>query len=225
MPDVTSRLRELAAARDAVLERVVTASRDAGVGALMQIGSLGRGGGDAWSDLDLMAVPSPTYRGLDPAALFGERVLATLHKPGDAPIGGSYQGICLGAAGVVLWIDFFVWPAATAVVPADATPIFDDLGVPAGVQDFIPLLTAHSAADPGAPPPGPADTLLRVAVAAKYLARADLERLAAKLPDTAGLPLGEVPAYLHELLAGIHEPQLRPAVDATAQLVDLAYAA
>jgi len=214
------RLHQMVADRHAVLGRVVAAARDAGVGSLMLIGSLGRGAGDAWSDLDLIAVPGPDYTHLNIASLFNNRVLATVNAPRNAPIGGSYQGVCLDAAGVVLWLDVYTWPAITATIPADATALFDELHLPTSDLDFIPLITAH--ADPTAPaqPDSGATTLLRVAVAAKYLARGDANRLIRTLPATTGID--GVPEALHRLLTTVTEPDLSPATQATSRLIDLA---
>jgi hypothetical protein len=225
MRDVDTELAHLAAGRDAALAEIATAARAAGTGALLLIGSLGRGGGDAWSDLDLIAVPGPDYTRLDLAVQFADRVLASLAAPRNAPIGGSYQGLCLDVADTVLWIDLYLWPAATAMIPTDATAIYDDLALPYSDLAFIPLITAHS--DPAAPAPADneATTLLRVAVAAKYLARADITRLAGKLPEAAGATLDEVPALLRARLAAVHQPQLARAASATGRLVDLAAAA
>lgn len=64
--------------------------------------------------------------------------------------------------------------------------------------------------------------MLRIAVAAKYLARGDLGVVVDKLPGAAGLPIGAIAPLLHELLSAIDEPGLVRAVMATAVLVDLA---
>jgi len=167
-------------------------------------------------------VPGPYYTGVDLPRLFGDRVLAQLVVPRNAPIGGAYDGVCLDVAGVVLWLDFYTWPQATAQIPVDATAVFDNLGLPASDLEFIPLITRHS--DPAAPkhPPGPETTLLRIAVGAKDLARNNRKRLADKLPDTQELPLDQIPALLHDLLAVIDTPELARAVAGTAALVDLA---
>jgi hypothetical protein len=225
MRDVDTELARLAVGRDAVLAEIATAARAAGAGALLLIGSLGRGGGDAWSDLDLIAVPGSDYTRLDLAVQFADRVLASLAAPRNAPIGGSYQGLYLDVADTVLWIDLYLWPAATATIPTDATAIYDDLTLPHSDLAFIPLITAHS--DPAAPAPrdNEATTLLRVAVAAKYFARADITRLADKLPEAGSAKLDEIPTLLRAQLAGVRQPQLARAVSATGRLVDLAAAA
>jgi hypothetical protein len=223
--DVAAHLAALVTGRSAALDRIIVAARHAELGALLLIGSLGRGGGDAWSDLDLIAVPGPRFDRLDLVKVFGEQVLAVLDAPRNAPIGGDYVGLCLDVAGMALWIDWYLWPQDTATVPADASAVYDDLGLPHSDRDFIALITANSNPSAPAHPANAATTLLRIAVAAKYLARADLPRLSAKLPDVQGLSPAQVAARLHGKLAGIHEPGLTRAVAATRRLLDLAVTA
>ncbi|GAA1801408.1 hypothetical protein GCM10009682_24110 [Luedemannella flava] len=222
--DLAQRLERLTVERGEVLDEVTLAAQQAGASAVLLIGSLGRGGGDAFSDLDLICVPAPHFTGVDLGALFGQRVVGEVVAPRNAPVGGAYEGLCLGIAGAVCWLDWYTWPQATAAIPADARALFDTVGLPRSDLTFIPLINRHS--DPAAPahPPGPATTLLRVAVAAKYLARGDRLRLTSKLPDTAERPLNRVHELLHAQLAAIDAPELVAAVTGTAALVDLAAA-
>lgn len=221
LPD---RLRRMTMDRQTALDTTTAAARRANLGALLLIGSLGRGGGDAWSDLDLIAVGDTADPSFDLANVFGDRVLATVDAPREAPVGGSYRGVCLGIADGVLWLDWYHWPITTAAIPTDATAIHDDLGLPASPLAFIPLITEHS--DPTAPgASGGAAVLLRVAVAAKYLARSDAAKLAAKIPETAGLRLDQTAARLHAMAVSVTEPELSAAVAATLRLVELAEAA
>jgi predicted nucleotidyltransferase len=222
--DLTAALNALAAGRQKVLDRIITAVRDSGAGALLLVGSLGRGGGDAFSDLDLIIVPGPSFTGLDLAELFDNEILASLEVPRNAPVGGSYTGLCLDVADAVLWVDAYFWPASTAAVPADAVPVFDDVNLPSSDLTFIPLITQHSDPSAAAHPSNNVTMLLRVAVAAKYLARGDLDRIVDKLPIAAGLNLEGIPALLYSLLGAIDEPELARAVTGTAALVDLSHA-
>ncbi|MEV6963872.1 hypothetical protein AB0M47_02075 [Hamadaea sp. NPDC051192] len=222
-PELAERLSRMTQDRQTALDKTVAAARRANLGALLLIGSLGRGGGDAWSDLDLIAVGDPEAT-LDLAVVFGDQVLATVDAPREAPIGGSYAGVCLQIADGVLWLDWYRWPIETAAIPTDATALYDDLRLPASPVEFIPLITAHS--DPTAPgASGDAAVLLRVAVAAKYLARSAATKLAAKIPETAGLRLDEMAERLHAMAASVTDPKLAAAVTATRRLVDLAEAA
>jgi hypothetical protein len=220
--DLITRLDALTVGRQAVLDRITTAAHHAGAGAVLLIGSLGQGGGDAFSDLDLIVVPGAAYTGMDLDALFGDRVLAGLDVPRNAPIGGGYRGLCLDVAGTVLWLDAYTWPPDSAAIPADATAVFDIIGLAHSDLEFIPLITAHADPYAAAHPDNGATRLLRVAVAAKYLARGDLDRIVDKLPDAAGLTLDAVPALLHDLLTLVDDRDLTAAVAATAVLVDLA---
>jgi hypothetical protein len=214
-------LEELAAGRDAALTKIAAAARQASVGALLSVGSLGRGTGDEFSDLDLIMVPGPHGQCLDLHDLFGGQVVAVLDKPSNAPEGGSYTGICLAVAGMACWIDWYVWPAVTAAVPTDGVVLLDDHGLPASSLHFMALL--DTVRTKTVQPVDPLlDLLLRVAVAAKYLARGDRPRVHRLLPETTTLQPSDVIGYLHDRLAGIIDPRLGPAVACTGRLVDLA---
>lgn len=222
MPDLSVSLDRMRADRQAALDAIFGSARRNKIAALLLIGSLGRGGGDAWSDLDLIAVPGGGGGGLDLAAVFGEQVVAYVEAPRNAPVGGSYHGVCLEITDGVLWIDLYVWPQEIAAVPADATPIYDELGLPSSSLDFIPLITAHADPDAPAHPDGGAVTLLRIGVAAKYLARRDNGKLAGTASGLPGVRLDEVPQALRQMASAVTEPGLTRAVSATLRLVDLA---
>jgi hypothetical protein len=219
-----SKLALLETGRQQALDRLTKAGENAGVGALLLIGSLGRGGGDAWSDLDLIAVPGDQYTGLDVAELFGAQVLATVQAPRNAPIGGDYLGVCLEVSGLPLWVDWYQWPRVTAAVPSDGTPIFDSVGLPASDLSFIPLIQGHSDPCAHAHTDTAVATLLRVAVAAKYLARGDQTRLRAKIPGTQGLSINDAAVLLRQHVDELGRPDLVAAKAATLGLVDLAEA-
>ncbi|MEV0269898.1 hypothetical protein AB0H43_14060 [Hamadaea sp. NPDC050747] len=220
---LASRLARLAAERDIALARLIAAACDHGIATLVQVGSLGRGQGDSWSDLDLIAVPIDSYTVDDIcAAAFGDQIVATITVPRNAPTGGDYQAVCLKTTDGIVWIDLYIWPRHTACVPEDGKVVFDHIGLASSPQPFADLLTTHT--DPTRPkhPDSGATTLLRVCVAAKYLARGDHARARAKLPQAAGLPIRLIPARLHALLGAVTEPDLAPAVMAAGKLVDLA---
>ncbi|MEV6968862.1 hypothetical protein AB0M47_27455 [Hamadaea sp. NPDC051192] len=223
---LNGRLARLEAERDIALARLIEAACDHRIGALIHVGSLGRGHGDAFSDLDLIAVPllhtSPS-KGRDIfAAAFGGQALAAVTAPRNAPVGGDYQAVCVQTTDAALWIDIYVWPRQTARVPADGNIVFDHIGVDADPRSCTDLLAAHT--DPARPahPAGGATSLLRVAVAAKYLARGDHKRMAAKVPQTAALTFRPASLRLHAILDTVTEPELTTAVAATRNLVDLA---
>jgi hypothetical protein len=222
MNNVNGRLADLRSGRDAAMRDIESTCRTAGVGALLLIGSLGRGQGDSFSDLDLIAVVTPDAGRVDLEAVFGRRVLTVLDKPRNAPVGGGYRGVCLDVGGLPLWVDWYAWPAATARTPADAGVVYDNLGVPASDLDFIPLLDRHRDPEASGNPDPVTDALLRVAVAAKYLARGDLTRLATQLPAAATTPADELPALLHSQLHHAETAGQTRAVTATRHLIDLA---
>ena len=101
-------------------------------------------------------------------------VLVRRDVPRDAPSGGAYAGFCVEVAELPMWIDLYVWPSATAVVPADATVLIGDIPAP-GPSDrgFVELINAYSDLGAAAVPDDDAGLLLRVCVAGKYLARGD----------------------------------------------------
>jgi predicted nucleotidyltransferase len=208
--------------RDRVLSEITAAARSAHVGCLQLVGSLGRGEGDAWSDVDLMAVPGPGYTDLDLSAVFTDRILATLDKPADAPAGGTYTGVCLAAGTLPLWLDLYIWPATTAAVCVDATIVFDELGLPHSELDFVTLLNAHPSRHTTTPTDSSAAILLRAAVAAKYLARGNLNRAARTLPPSADPGAPAMFAQLRQMAADVSNPGLAAAVAATQRLIDLA---
>lgn len=222
--DIPATLGALEQGRQQALDRLINAAHNTGIGTLLLIGSLGRGGGDSWSDLDLIAVPDNRYAGLDLVDLFGSQVLASVTAPRNAPVGGDYLGVCLDVSGVPLWIDWYLWPQATAAVPTDGTAIYDNLGLPASELSFIPLIQGHSDPSAQAHTDAAVAGLLRVAVAAKYLARGDLPRLTAKVPSAQGLSISDAASLLRRTLDGLGRPDLSAAQIATRRLVDLAEA-
>ena len=217
-------LGELIHGRRVVLDRITDEAHAAGSGALLLIGSLGRGGGDAFSDLDLIIVPGPAFTGLDLARLFGDKVLLQIEVPRNAPEGGSFHTACLDVAGTVLWVDAITWPSATVAIPADATAVYDNHNLPHSPLAFIALPDRHRNPEATGHPPTDATSLLRIAVAAKYLARNDGGRLVDKLPEADGVGLDAIPALLRQMLGQIGDSALARAVSCTGALVDLAAA-
>ena len=98
-----------------------------------------------------------------------------------------------------MWLDIYQWPAATAAVPTDGTVLYDNLGLPHVDIEFMALINQNRAAAEGGSPVDPSvDLLLRLAVAAKYLACGDTASLARVLPALAQIPPGQVAEDLRE---------------------------
>lgn len=217
-----ARIQALANARQRIQHKIVDTATRAGFGALLAVGSAGRGGADAFSDLDLIAVPEPASAPLTSDPAIARRLLAVLDDTSQAPAGGQYVGWCLAAADTVLWAEIFVWPAATAAVPADATVIFDHLGLPASPLRFIPLINTHLS-----PPPHPTRDpdvaeLADVATAAKHLSRNQFDRIREIVGDDTFADRPTVTSALLQRLDRITAPRLAAAVERTRRLISLA---
>ncbi|WP_433294411.1 GDSL-type esterase/lipase family protein [Actinoplanes sp. CA-030573] len=193
------------------------------------VGSLGRGDGDAFSDVDLVvAVDATVLPGeviADPAAGLGlpGRQLYVRPKPRNAPAGGGYVAVGMEVAGLPLLVDVFVWPAASAAVPAGARALFERRRMPRSELDFIPLLDAHRTPDQqGSDPLAAGTVLMLVQLAAKYLARGNASRLAG-ICAQLGIP-GDTcdVATLRKVLAERIplSPVTQPAVDAVHRLLE-----
>lgn len=192
------------------------------------VGSLGRGDGDGYSDIDLIvAVDSPI-----PAVLLADPVgglhlpgpvLYTRSKPRNAPAGGTYLAECVEMAGMPVLVDLYVWPAATAAVPAGGAVLYQRDEVRRSSLELLALLAEHRADDPaGADPDDPACLLFLIQLVAKYHARGDQLRRAGiyrqlKMRDQ------DTTVLLRELLENqVPHPVLGRAVAAVRRLLDLA---
>ena len=194
------------------------------------VGSLGRGLGDGYSDVDLVvAVDSATPPSVlaDPVTVLPApgTVLFTRPKPRNAPAGGAYLAICVELAGLPVLVDLYLWPTATAAVPAGGRVVYARTELPRSELEFMALLACHRSADgTGADPHHPATVLLLVQLAAKYHARGDDRRRHGihrqlRIPPDAG------PAVLQDVLGQridlTHWPAFRAAVSAAHRLLDL----
>ncbi len=167
----------LVAARAAWLKEIVAGS-DAE--AIWLAGSLGRGAGDAWSDVDLLVVGAELP--LDDAVL-------TLEAPQNGPAGGRYVGAMYDVGSLPLWVDWYAWPADLPA-PRDARLLAGD-GRP-GERTLFEALDHHGRGLPLDAPDTVAFTLAMVPLTAKFIARGDLSSataMAAMLGVAEGTPL------------------------------------
>lgn len=223
----------------------VSAQRDGWLAAVVQVltrnlfaagawlvGSLGRGSGDSFSDIDLIvAVDATTPREVfaDPVAglhLPGP-VLFTRPKPRNAPAGGAYLAICVELAGLPVLIDLYLWPTATAAVPVGGRVLYaGHTEPPRSDLEFMPLLDRHRTSDTGgADPDHPASVLFLVQLAAKYHARRDAQRRRV-IHYQLQIPADAPPAVLRDVIALRVDltrwPQYTAAVAAAHRLIDRA---
>jgi hypothetical protein len=192
------------------------------------VGSLGRGDGDGYSDIDLIVAVDPPI----PAVLLADPVgglhlpgpvLYTRPKPRNAPAGGTYLAVCIEMAGPPVLVDLYVWPTATAAVPAGGAVLYQRGEGRRSPLELLALLAEHPADDPaGADPDDPASQLFLIQLVAKYHARGDQPRRAAiyrqlKMRDQ------DTTVVLRQLLENqAPHPGLGRAVAAVRRLLDLA---
>jgi hypothetical protein len=179
------------AERDALLARAVAGLRaDPRVAGAWLLGSLGRGDGDALSDIDLCVV----VRDADVAAVLAERrafvaragpPLLLLDVPRNAPPGGAYLLVLYPGAAGPLHVDWYWRPRTGTVVPHDGRVLLDRVGLPVAAPPAPPTDAARAAA-------ATQDAVFFWAmapIAAKYIARGwpeagrDLLRLMAQALD------------------------------------------
>ncbi|SCE69356.1 Nucleotidyltransferase domain-containing protein [Micromonospora purpureochromogenes] len=201
------------------------------VDAAWLVGSLGRGSADPYSDVDLVvAVDDTTPQDVFDDPVAGLRLpgpaLFTRGKPRNAPAGGGYLTACVELATLPVLVDLYLWPTATAALPADGRLLLHRTPPPPRTDlAFMPLLDRHRTPDTtGADPNHPASFLMLVQLAAKYLARGDQPRHAA-ITRHLDLPSGADTVMLRQILDERIEPaaarQLRPAIAAAHRLLDL----
>ena len=106
---------------------------DERVGAAMLTGSLGRGGGDAWSDVDLLVVVRDEViaEREEFVTRFGT-ALMVFDSPWNAPLDGG-QVNALYDVGVdwLLYVDWDLWPAGRGAIASDVRVLFDRIALPA----------------------------------------------------------------------------------------------
>jgi hypothetical protein len=234
--DPVQRLAEHAAARDAWLAATRRQLHgDERVAAVWLVGSLGRGGGDEWSDVDLALVvrdehlPLLAERRRSEFGRFGEALVA-IDAP-NAPAGGAYLGVAYAIGELPLWVDWYLWPLSTARRPSDARVLIERAELPPPATKPHAALLQHSrAADPHAVVDRFADpvdfTVAMVSIAAKHLARRQLREanqllrlLDRAAPSTLGVH--EQLSVLRRILQRAEGKRPSPAVRAAAAALDL----
>lgn len=145
------RLRRRAHERDLLLRRIeAVLAADERVVAAWLGGSLGRGTGDVWSDLDLwvtvadeqMAAVGEGRRALVEAV--GPPVLIE-EAPQNAPAGGAYLLVLYGGETGAQAVDWLWQPRSAARVPKRCRLLFDRVGLPAAPVN-VPLAEGERAA-------------------------------------------------------------------------------
>jgi hypothetical protein len=130
-------------------------------------GSLGSGGDDEWSDVDLIVVGGEHVL---------DETLLTLEMPGNGPVGGGYAGAMYDVGRLPLWVDWYWWPPG-APIPREAR-LLAGTGVP-GSLDLSESLDLIGRRPPGPAPDPEVFALAMLPLAAKHIARGDLEKAAA----------------------------------------------
>jgi hypothetical protein len=209
------------------LSAALTALRQHGfVTGVWLVGSLGRGDGDPYSDIDLVVAidTAPPDVLAEPAAALRlpGPLLYTRAKPRNAPAGGAYLAVCVELARLPVLVDLYVWPATTAAVPAGGAVLYQRGDVRRSPLELLALLAEHPAGDQaGADPDDPASLLFLIQLAAKYHARGDQRRRAA-IYQQLQLPDQDSTTVLRHLLENqAPHPGLGRAVAAVRRLLDL----
>jgi hypothetical protein len=195
------------------------------------VGSMWRGEADAFSDVDLVVAVDDTAPHeviTDPVAELGLPgvLLYRRPKPRNAPAAGGYLAIGVELAGLPLLVDVFVWPAATAAVPAGARVLVERGGLPRSNLSFVPLLDAHRTSDTcGSDPQDPGTVLMLVQLAAKYLVRGNAPKLDGICQQlvirTDGCDTALLRQVLDQRIDTAAQPQTGDAVRAVHRLLDV----
>lgn len=226
-------LTRLVTARNAWLD-VVTAilvARPWAVGVWL-VGSLGRGNGDAYSDVDLVVAvdhSAPRVAVTDPVAGLSlpGRIVYRRSKPCNAPAGGAYLALGVELCELPVLVDIFVWPANTAAVPDGALVLHERANLPRTGMTFVQLLDLHrSSAATGSDPHDPGTVLMLVQLAAKYFVRGNEPKLAGicdQLGAAAsdGCDLATLRSILEQRIDPVTHAHTRDGVRAVQRLLEL----
>lgn len=142
--------------------------------AVWLVGSLGSGGDDEWSDVDLIVVGGECA--LDKTLLTLDQTLLTVEMPGNGPVGGGYVGAMYDVGPLPLWVDWYWWPS-DAPIPREARLLAGE-GT-AGSLDLAETLELIGRGLPGPAPDPNVFALAMMPLAAKYIARGEVEKAAA----------------------------------------------
>jgi predicted nucleotidyltransferase len=121
--------------RDQLLEVISEhLEADAGVKAAWLFGSLGRGDGDAFSDIDLWVVGEQDHIdrvNADPLRYVSqiEQPILSLEAPQNAPEGGVYFMACYDALTAPHIVDWYWQPVHTSYIPSGVHLLFDKVGI------------------------------------------------------------------------------------------------
>jgi predicted nucleotidyltransferase len=181
---VTARAEWLRDARDAF-------ERDARVDAALLAGSLGRGQGDEWSDVDLVVAVTPDvieHRAAFVTA-FGDAVFV-FDSQWNSPLDGAQCNVLYDVGcDWLLYVDWDLWPRHRAVVTPDVDVVFNRVGLPE-----TDLLLDEHRTWPRHPRPEMTPAHLRRArlamlpIIAKCIARGDTERAQRMLTNLGFAP-------------------------------------
>lgn len=169
-----ARLGEL---RDALLDQLVRLlTADPEVAGAALVGSLGRGGADNWSDIDLLILMDDEAIARfadDPARRPWARADLLSDGRHNSPADATSAGATHLRDGLPLWVDLHVHPVARTAWPTDSRPIFARRPIATGDLTFDRL----NASGPRQPPTTKSAAEIRrihlsyVPIAGKYIAR------------------------------------------------------
>ncbi len=218
--------------RDQLLDDVVELLKaDPVVEGVAVIGSLGRGTGDNWSDIDLLILMPD-----DAVARFADEPAARPWAQADllsdgrhnSPAGATSVGTTHIRSGLPLWVDLHVHSAARTRWPTDSRPVFERRPIETGNLSFDQL-NAGGTRQPGTAKS--ADEIRRIHLSyvpagGKFIGRRspraiEMIRFLGKMPDfNAGDPADQLLA-LRAIAGGLADPSRTWLSDAVASYLDL----
>lgn len=174
---------------------------DAAVVGAALVGSLGAGRADEWSDVDLLVVVEDSQY----PALPGEPVF-TIDARHNGPRGTRAMSAQYVVDGLPLWVDWHLHPISRAAWPSDSKLLFEHRPITRTSATFTTYLNTgeREPATPKTPAEERAMRLALIPIAAKQIARHDLEA-ARTITFLGGPPVSDQDraaqlAALHQLL-------------------------